>query len=129
LFWEHEDFPHLFALTWRSGTVSFLLLHCVTVAGRQDFSHDTESTLVIGVESRLHQLRTARPRQLSYTFGYGGENREHNTGDIELQRDVVASVEHILSDRPGEWRVLIVGSQGSDRWEMKILGPNAFERS
>jgi len=53
----------------------------------------------------------------------------HNTGDLELQRDVVASVEHILSDRPGEWRVLIVGSQGSDRWEMKIFGPNAFERS
>jgi hypothetical protein len=25
--------------------------------------------------------------------------------------------------------VLIVGSQGSDRWEMKIFGPNAFERS
>ena len=53
----------------------------------------------------------------------------HNTGDPELQRDVVASVEHVLSDRPGDWQVLIVGSQGSDRWEMKILGPNAFERS
>lgn len=53
----------------------------------------------------------------------------HNTGDFELQRDVVASVEHVLSDRPGEWQVLIVGSQGSDRWEMKIFGPNAFERS
>jgi hypothetical protein len=53
----------------------------------------------------------------------------HNTGDLELQRDVVASVEHILSDRPGKWQVLIVGSQGSDRWEMKIFGPNAFERS
>lgn len=53
----------------------------------------------------------------------------HNTGDLELQREVVASVEHVLSDRPGEWQVLIVGSQGSDRWEMKILGPNAFERS
>ena len=34
----------------------------------------------------------------------------HNTGDLELQRDVVASVEHILSERPGEWQVLIVGS-------------------
>ncbi len=38
-------------------------------------------------------------------------------------------VEHVLSDRAGDWRVLIVGSQGSDRWEMKIFGPNAFERS
>jgi hypothetical protein len=53
----------------------------------------------------------------------------HNTGDPELQRDVVAIIEHVLSDRPGDWRVSIIGSQGSDRWEMKITGPNAFERS
>jgi len=46
----------------------------------------------------------------------------HNTGDPELQRDVVVIVEHVLSDRPGEWRVSIVGSQGSDRWEMRITG-------
>jgi hypothetical protein len=38
-------------------------------------------------------------------------------------------VEHVLSDRPGDWRVLIVGSQDSDQWELKIFGPNAFERS
>lgn len=53
----------------------------------------------------------------------------HNTGDAESQRDVVARIEHILSDRPGDWRVMILGSQGNDRWEMKITGPNAFERS
>jgi hypothetical protein len=35
----------------------------------------------------------------------------------------------MLADRPGDWRVSIVGSQGNDRWEMKITGPNAFERS
>ena len=52
-----------------------------------------------------------------------------NTGDPALQRDVVAIVEHVLADRPGDWRVLIVGSQANDRWEMKITGPNAFERS
>ena len=46
----------------------------------------------------------------------------HNTGDPELQRDVVVIVEHVLSDRPGEWKVSIVGSQGSDRWEMRITG-------
>src|SRR5438552_11507182 len=32
-------------------------------------------------------------------------------------------------DRPGDWRVSIIGSQANDRWEMKIIGPNAFERS
>jgi hypothetical protein len=42
---------------------------------------------------------------------------------------VVAMLEHVLGDRPGDWRVSIIGSQGSDRWEMKIFGPNAFERS
>ena len=31
--------------------------------------------------------------------------------------------------RPGDWRVWIVGSQANDRWEMRIVGPNAFERS
>lgn len=53
----------------------------------------------------------------------------HNTGDAESRRDLVAMIEHIFSDRNGDWRVEIVGSQGSDRWEMKITGPNAFERS
>jgi hypothetical protein len=53
----------------------------------------------------------------------------HNTGDAESRRDLVAMIEHIFSDRNGDWRVEIFGSQGSDRWEMKITGPNAFERS
>jgi hypothetical protein len=34
----------------------------------------------------------------------------------------------VLSDRPGDWRVLI-GSQDSDQWELTIFGANAFERS
>jgi hypothetical protein len=34
-----------------------------------------------------------------------------------------------LSDRPGDWRVSIVGSRANDNWEMKIWGPNGFERS
>lgn len=52
-----------------------------------------------------------------------------NTGEPEVQRDVVAMVEHVLSDRAGDWRVVIAGSQGNDQWEMKIFGPNGFERS
>jgi len=52
-----------------------------------------------------------------------------NTGDSTLKADVVASIEHALADRPGDWRVSIVGSQANDQWEMKIIGPNAFERS
>ena len=52
-----------------------------------------------------------------------------HTGDMALQRDVAVMIEHMFADRPGEWRVSIVGSQANDRWEMKIVGPNAFERS
>ena len=53
----------------------------------------------------------------------------HNTGDPALRAEVVSLIEHILSDRPGDWRVSIVGSQANDGWELKIIGPNAFERS
>lgn len=52
-----------------------------------------------------------------------------NTGDPQVQRDVVAMIEHVLSDRPGDWRVMILGSQDSDRWQLTIYGENAFERS
>ena len=54
----------------------------------------------------------------------------HHTGCVPAMRsEIVAIVEHALVDRPGDWRVSIVGSQANDRWEMKITGPNAFERS
>jgi hypothetical protein len=52
-----------------------------------------------------------------------------HTGDSGLQAEVRAIIEHVLADRPGDWRVLIIGSQANDRWEMKITGPSAFERS
>jgi hypothetical protein len=52
-----------------------------------------------------------------------------NTGTSRLKADVVASVEQVLSSRHGDWRVSIVGSRANDRWEIKITGPNAFERS
>jgi hypothetical protein len=52
-----------------------------------------------------------------------------NTGDSSLKAAVVASIEHAFADRLGDWRVLIIGSQANDRWEMKITGPNAFERT
>jgi hypothetical protein len=53
----------------------------------------------------------------------------HNTGDPSLRTEVAAVIEHVLSQRTGDWRVLILGSQANDRWEMKVTGPNAFERS
>ncbi|HWY57862.1 MAG TPA: hypothetical protein VNZ03_25595 [Terriglobales bacterium] len=54
----------------------------------------------------------------------------HNTGDATTTGpEVRALVEHALSDRPGDWRVSIVGSRENDSWEMRVLGPNGFERS
>jgi hypothetical protein len=53
----------------------------------------------------------------------------HNTGDPSFGAEIQALVEHHLADRPGDWRVSIVGSRESDGWEMKVLGPNGFERS
>jgi len=53
----------------------------------------------------------------------------HNTGDPAERAQIVALIEHALCEQSGEWRVLIVGSRGSDNWEMKLEGPNGFERT
>jgi hypothetical protein len=53
----------------------------------------------------------------------------HNIGHPGAGAEVRALVEHALSDRPGDWRVSIIGSRADDGWEMKIWGPNGFERS
>jgi hypothetical protein len=54
----------------------------------------------------------------------------HVTGAASGERaEIAAIVEHVLADRAGDWRVTIIGSQANDQWEMKIAGPNGFERS
>ena len=53
----------------------------------------------------------------------------HNTGDSRVRKEILAGVEHVLSDAAGEWRVSIVGSRANDNWEMKVEGPRGFERS
>jgi hypothetical protein len=53
----------------------------------------------------------------------------HHTGDPVVRSEVVAVLEHVFADRPGDWRVSIIGSLANDRWEMKITGPKGFERS
>ena len=52
-----------------------------------------------------------------------------HTGDASVQAEVRAVIEHVLAAMPGDWRVSLVGSHADDRWEMKIVGPNGFERS
>ena len=52
-----------------------------------------------------------------------------NLGDPQLCQEIVARIEHALSDKPGDWRVSIAGSHGSENWEMRVEGPNGFARS
>ena len=52
-----------------------------------------------------------------------------NTGDSRRRKEILVVIEHLLSDKPGDWRVFIVGSRANDSWEMKVEGPKAFERS
>jgi len=52
-----------------------------------------------------------------------------NLGDAELCREITAHVEHAFSDRQGNWRVSIAGSRAAESWDMRIEGPNGFERS
>ena len=52
-----------------------------------------------------------------------------NLGNAELCRELVARIEHALNEKSGEWRVPIAGSRASENWEMRIEGPNSFERS
>jgi hypothetical protein len=53
----------------------------------------------------------------------------HNIGDVPASREIVAVIEHVLSDKTGAWRVSILGSRANDNWEMKVEGPKGFERS
>jgi hypothetical protein len=54
----------------------------------------------------------------------------HLTGSDPGQRaEIAAHIEHALADRAGDWRVSIVGSQANDKWDVKIVGPNGFERT
>ncbi|HEY6351211.1 MAG TPA: hypothetical protein VI636_17545 [Candidatus Angelobacter sp.] len=53
----------------------------------------------------------------------------HNAGGSAEHAEITAAIEHVLSDRAGDWRASILGSQANDQWEMKVHGPNGFERS
>ena len=43
-----------------------------------------------------------------------------HTGDPNVQVEVRSVVEHVLANRPGEWRVSMTGSQANERQELKI---------
>ncbi len=78
--------------------------------------------------SRVYTARGLAARH--YTASMAVMVEMHHTGsEPEVRAEIAAIIEHALSDRSGDWRIPIIGSQANDRWEMKIAGPNAFERS
>ena len=52
-----------------------------------------------------------------------------NLGDAQLCSDITAHLEHAFSGRQGEWRVSIAGSRVAESWDLRVDGPNGFERS
>lgn len=52
-----------------------------------------------------------------------------NLGDARLSQEITASIEHASRERRGDWRVIIAGSRASENWEMRVEGPNGFERT
>jgi hypothetical protein len=61
--------------------------------------------------------------------GMGVTIELQNLGDAQLCRDITAHIEHAFADRRGDWRVSIAGSRATENWEMRVEGPNGFERS
>jgi hypothetical protein len=52
-----------------------------------------------------------------------------NLGDAQLCRQITVHLEHAFSGRQGAWRVSISGSRATDSWDLRVEGPNEFERS
>lgn len=107
----------------------FLLYVLPCTPSRYRACHSLRLASVLLIQSREgHGLRIRGPK--CYFRGHMAVVVEmiHTRCAPEVRAEVAAMAEHALSDRTGDWRVLIVGSQADDRWEMKITGPNGFER-
>ena len=77
--------------------------------------------------SALHRRRAIPVRYNCTVMGVTVELE--NLRDVQLCQEIVARVEHAFSDRKGEWRMSIAGSRESESWEMRVAGPNGFERT
>ena len=52
-----------------------------------------------------------------------------NLGEAQLCGEITVHLEHAFSGRQGAWRVWISGSRAVDNWDLRVEGPNGFERS
>jgi hypothetical protein len=48
---------------------------------------------------------------------------------LSRRETLLPTSEHALAGRPGDWRVSTAGSRASETWELRVDGPNGFERS
>jgi hypothetical protein len=81
-------------------------------------------------QSELEEHKRRRLRTLSVELRWMGVTIElQNLGDAQLCRDITAHLEHAFSGRQGEWRVSIAGSRVAESWDLRVEGPNGFERS
>jgi hypothetical protein len=90
-------------------------------------------TAAAAAETTLQLCGSLSPPASRFLTGCS-RTEQHPGVTARLQTDsprgeIVAIIEHVLSDRAGEWRVSIVGSHADDNWEMKVEGPAGFERS
>jgi hypothetical protein len=52
-----------------------------------------------------------------------------NLGDAQLCREITVQLEHAFTGRDGAWRLSISGSRAAENWDLRVEGPNGFERS
>jgi hypothetical protein len=52
-----------------------------------------------------------------------------NLGDVQPCQEITMQVEHAFSDRAGKWQVSIAGSRAAENWDLRVEGPNGFERT
>jgi hypothetical protein len=73
--------------------------------------------------------RAAIPRPSVKCTVMGVTVELQNLRDAQLCREIAANIKHVLSEKSGEWRVSIAGSRAAQNWDMRVEGPNGFERS
>ena len=75
------------------------------------------------------QTSAARQSWIKIADGMGVTVGLQNLGDAQLCRDITAYLEQAFTERQGEWRVCIAGSRAAENWDLRVEGPNGFERS
>ena len=130
-FRQHDRAPSdLFFPARTAGTCS-VLLRCISPGFLTRIVHDHVHDVRVGPSSLVltglhHGRAVLRAIKCS---GMGVTIELQNLGDAQLCRDITAHVEHAFADRRGDWRVSVAGTRATENWELRVQGPNGFERA